>query len=272
MAYDRFIAMPNTKTSLINDLRKLGVSEGDGLFVHSSMRAIGETDGGVNSVIRSLLEAVGEHGLLGMPGFSKDAYPPADIEYGQLSREEVSKIEFSVLGFDVERSPTVGMGVIAETFRQWPGTKRSGHPTTSVCLSGADADDLIAPHDAAWAMGSVSPFGRMRDRPNMKILLIGVGWNRCTPLHTAENYAEFRRRKIRRFKSGPGHALWFETPDVADDLNRLFPSVGVAFEETGRVQTGVFGGAHARLCRYDQLIRFAAGLISSGNHRSGAQH
>ena len=43
----------NSITSLKNDLRTLGVREGDGLFVHASMHAIGSTIGGAREIGRA---------------------------------------------------------------------------------------------------------------------------------------------------------------------------------------------------------------------------
>ncbi|MEO0371720.1 MAG: AAC(3) family N-acetyltransferase [Pseudomonadota bacterium] len=264
--------MAHDKDSLINDLRRLGLSEGDGLWVHASMRAIGSVDGGAETLIEALQTVIGDTGLLGMPGFSDDACFPAHMDRATLTDAEIARIEHQVTGYDAATSPTAGMGILAETFRTWPGTRRSAHATTSVCLNGHDADDLIAPHDAPWAMGPASPFGRMRDRAGMKILLIGVGWNRCTPLHTAEDYAVPKRTKTRRFKTGQGDAPWQETPDVADDLGRLFPAAGDAFEDTGHVMRGTLGAADVRLCGYDDLIRFAALWIGAQNRESGDRH
>lgn len=265
------MSLPQTQSSLARDLHDMGLSAGDGVFVHASMRAIGPVHGGAHSLISALFDVVGQGGLIGMPGFSDDAYPPADIDVQEMSPEEIAQRERAVSGFDVDQSPTSEMGVIAETFRTWPGTKRSAHPTTSVCLNGRHADQLIEPHAAPWATGASSPFGRLRARSDMKVLLLGVGWHRCTVLHTAEASAIHRRLKTRRFKSGPGDALWYETPDVADDLGRLFPLVGEAFVATGRVTRGMIGNAQALLCGYDDLISFASQWIDAENARSGAR-
>ncbi|MEM7598388.1 MAG: AAC(3) family N-acetyltransferase [Pseudomonadota bacterium] len=263
---------PATVKSLTRDLRRLGLSERDGVWVHASMRSIGPVTGGAASVIEALIATVGRDGLVAMPGFSEDAYFPPDVDRATLSKDEIARIERQVTGFDPDRSPTAGMGIIAETFRAWPGTCRSGHVAASVCANGPDAAQIITPHAQPWATGPGSPFDRMGQRPGMKILLIGVGWNRCTPLHTAEDFAPCKRTKMRRFKSGPGNALWIETPDVADDLGRLFPRAGAAFEATGRVHLGRLGEAEVRLCGYADLVSFAAPWISAQNEASGDRH
>jgi len=164
------------------------------------------------------------------------------------------------------------MGAIAETFRQWPGTSRSLHPTTSVCINGAQADHFIRHHSLTWATGSDSQFDQLMTRPNMKILLIGVGWNRCSALHTAEFFAKPRRSKLRRFKTGPADSPWQQTADVADDIGRLFPDVGTAFEDTGRVIQAKLGLAECRLCELADLVDYASTWISAANRQSGDLH
>lgn len=265
-------SVPYSQERLLCDLSSLGVREGDGLFVHGSMKAIGSVTGGPRTIVETLLEAVGETGLIGMPGFSSDAYFPADIDRSGLSREQIAQIEDAVLGYDTLKSPTSGMGIIAETFRVWPGTRRSGHPAVSICLNGSNAIDYLAEHSLAWATGAQTPLGRLRERHSMKVLLIGVGWNRCSALHTAETLAKHRRTKTRRFKNGADGGSWTETSDVADDLNRLFPDVGEAFEKTGSAFLGAYGDAQCKICDFNRLVDFARIWIDNANQKSGDLH
>lgn len=260
---------PLSTSQLEGDLKALGVRPGDGLFVHASIGAIGPVSGGANAVIAALQSAVGDTGLLAMPGFSSDAYFPDHIDRAALSPGMLKEIEDAVPGFDPETSPTADMGIIAETFRTWPGTCRSTHPTTSICLNGPDALQHVGQHDLAWATGPQTPLGTLRGRKHMKMLLIGVGWSRCSALHTAETLADTRRTKIRRFKSGKGDAAWMETCDVADDMNRLFPDVGAALEATGCVTGGHFGAAASKLCDYAPMVSFATNWINAANIQSG---
>ncbi len=263
------ISALHAKEDLLNDLKRLGIRPGDGIFVHSSMKAIGYTVGGPRTVVEALLQSVAERGLIAMPGFSTDAYFPPDLEKADLSPEDIEWIENAVPGFDPHRSPTSGVGIVAETFRTWPDTHRSAHPAVSVCLNGADAAHYASDHSLAWATGEHSPIGRLLNRPSTKILLIGVGWNRCTPLHTAETFAKHRRTKTRRMKTGGSKGKWVEEPDVADDVNRLFPAVGAAFEQTGAVTFGTFGAAQCRVCNLKDLIEFASVWIDRANEESG---
>lgn len=258
-----------TYSSLVRDLKNIGVRSGDGLFVHCSLGAVGTVVGGARAMIKALLYSVGEPGLLAMPGFSNDAYFPSDIDKTKCSEKEISDIEQNVMGFDRATSSASAMGAVAETFRNWPGTLRSNHPTSSICIYGPDANEFIAPHPHEWGTGINSPMGRLSARKDMKILLIGVGWNRCTALHVAETLAENKRIKTRRFKSGEGSSNWLETPDVADDMGRLFPAVGAQFEDTGRLNRTTIGNGAAKLCGYADLITFATQSINRANLESG---
>ena len=56
-----------TKQQIVGALRNLGVSQGTILLVHSSLSSMGRVDGGANTVIDALLEALGPDGTLLMP-------------------------------------------------------------------------------------------------------------------------------------------------------------------------------------------------------------
>ena len=262
----------NNLNTLARDLSDLGIAKADGVFVHASMKSIGALADGPHIIVQALLQSVGETGLIGMPGFSTDAYFPAELDPDALSPNARTEIETAVPGFDVAASPTSGVGIIAETFRTWPGTKRSQHPSLSICLNGRDADDYVAGHSLAWGLGPETPFARLYHRPSTKILLIGVGWNRCSALHMAETMADHRRTKTDRFKTGRHDNTWIEVTEVADDNGRLFPQVGRAFEETGAVTFGALGAADCKLCQFSELVDFASPWIDDANQRSGDRH
>ncbi|MEM9100133.1 MAG: AAC(3) family N-acetyltransferase [Pseudomonadota bacterium] len=259
------------KDDLVQDLRALGLEPGDGVFVHSALGQIGHVVGGPRGLIEALIETVGPDGLIGMPGFSTDAYHPAEMMDLSLDAETLAHIREQVPGYDPVLSSERGNGSVPEAFRLWPGVVRSPHPTSSVLLLGPDAQSLAEPHDPfGWATGPQSPWGRLGGRSKMKILLIGVGWNRCSALHAAESLARHRRLKMRHFKSGPGpDAPWIEAPDVADDLGRLFPSVGADWEMAGGTLRGQIGNAVARLTDYGPLLAYASQWFDKRNRLDG---
>ena len=252
---------------IASDLRALGVMPGDGLFVHTAMGQVGRVIGGPRGFIQGLLKAVGPDGLIGMPGFSRDAYDPVDLEELTVTAEEHASIRRQVPGYDPMLSDTRQNGAVPEAFRSWPGMVRSPHPTSSVLFLGPDAPDFATPHDPmGWPTGPDTPWARLGTRPRMKVLLIGVGWNRCSAFHAAETAAGHKRITTRNLKLGTGpDAPWVTAPDVADDLGRIFPAAGDALEETGQVTTGKVGNAEARLTDYAGLLVFATAWIAQRN-------
>ncbi|MEM7525555.1 MAG: AAC(3) family N-acetyltransferase, partial [Pseudomonadota bacterium] len=100
------------------------------------------------------------------------------------------------------------------------------------------------------------------------------GWNRCSALHASESLARHRRTKTRRFKRAPSadagpEGAWVEAPDVADDLDTLFPLVGAAWEAEGGVRHGRVGGADAMLTGYAALLDFASRWLDERNRADG---
>ncbi len=127
------------KHALVAAFREVGIEGGEKLFVHSSMNRMGYIEGGAETVIRALMEAVGAAGSIFMPSFSMTGSMKSYLESGRV--------------FDVRNTPSP-MGVVPETFRRWEGVRRSLHPTSSVVGWGRDADFFLRDHH-----GSLTPFG-----------------------------------------------------------------------------------------------------------------
>src|SRR4051794_2531120 len=107
-------------------LKSLGVREGMMLLVHSSLKSLGPIPGGPETVIQSLLEALGDRGTLLRPTLSYAAVKQAPR-------------------FDVPPTPSC-VGAIPEHFRPRPGSLRSLHPTPPICPPGPAAKALLADH------------------------------------------------------------------------------------------------------------------------------
>lgn len=106
-----------TRESLVKDLKKLGISDGCGVFVHSSLKSIGPVVGGARAVVNALIDTVGAEGLLAMPGFSTDAYLPTWLDPQKATAAALKEIQAAVPGHDSRISSCRDMGLIAETFR-----------------------------------------------------------------------------------------------------------------------------------------------------------
>jgi len=156
---------------LDSDLQAAGVRTGGTLLVHSSFNSLGLVPGGAESVILGLLAAIGPEGTLLMPALS---YETVD------SKNPV---------FDVNSTPSC-VGIIPETFRLRAGTKRSIHPTHSVCAVGPLTDAFLSPHISdSTPCGPNSPFNRLSDF-NGQILMLGCGLLPNTSIHAIEEIAQ----------------------------------------------------------------------------------
>lgn len=153
------------------DLRVLGVREGGALLVHSSLSALGHVDGGPETVIQGLLDVLGVEGTLLMPALS----------YETVTRGSPT--------FDVRHTPSC-VGAIPEFFRTRPGTRRSVHPTHSVCAAGPMAGALLDDHPLDdTPCGPHSPFHKLRD-VNGQLLMLGCGLRPNTSMHAIEQLIE----------------------------------------------------------------------------------
>lgn len=156
---------------LVSDLLSVGVREGGTLLVHASFKSLGQIPGGVESVIRGLLSAIGPEGTLLMPALS---YETVTLE----------KPVFNILS-----TPSC-VGIIPEFFRLRQGTKRSMHPTHSVSALGPLSDALLSPHiQDSTPCGLNSPFNRLANFKG-QILMLGCGLRPNTCMHAIEEIAQ----------------------------------------------------------------------------------
>nr|WP_246503783.1 AAC(3) family N-acetyltransferase [Plastoroseomonas arctica] len=229
-------------------------------MVHSSLASLGRVLGGAPAVVRALLAALGPAGTLVMPAFSPEVSDPA--RWADWTGEALERARAALPAFDPDTTPTT-MGAIPETFRRWPGARRSAHPQVSVCALGPRAVEIVAPHALAWGQGEGSPFARLAAM-DAALLLLGVGFNRATLLHYAESRVPHGRRKTRRIPFGEGaRREWVEVPCIGDDLDTHFPPLGATYVAAGRARTGMVGAADAVLASSADLVAFATAFLGS---------
>ncbi len=156
---------------LVDDLRALGIRENGVLLVHSSLRSLGALDGGAETVIRSLLDVLGEGGTLLMPALS------------------FRDVTVNSPCFDARNTPSC-VGALPEYFRQRNGTHRSLHPTHSVCGVGKRTSDLLNGHENdRTPCGKNSPFHKLPTYQG-QILFLGCGLLPNTSMHAIEELSE----------------------------------------------------------------------------------
>ncbi|MET3939171.1 aminoglycoside 3-N-acetyltransferase [Paenibacillus sp. PvP094] len=224
----------HTQQSLLDQLHQLGIDRRGTLLVHSSMKSIGEVEGGADTVLDAFTEYM-KDGLLVLPTHTW------------------STINASNPMFHVESSPCC-VGILPELFRKRPGVVRSWHPTHSVAAIGQDAvaftkDDHL--YDTPCARGSA--WGKLLDR-KATILLVGVDLKRNTFIHGVEEWVDIPGRLTDEHEQ-----LYTVLPDGTEisvpsrrhcglSWSEHFWKVDEVLQRKGAMRLGKLGDAVVRVC------------------------
>ena len=219
-----------TKKDLLCDIEKMGLRPDDTLLIHSSMKAIGQVEGGADTVLNAFSEYLAD-GLLVLPTHTWATVTPQHPDY------------------DPETEPSC-VGLLTNLFRQRPGVVRSLHPTHSVAALGRDAAGYVAgeehcaspcPREGCW--------GRLYNR-RAKILFLGCAMRYNTFLHSVEEWSDVPLRLTAeafpfRVKTPAG---WIETPvrrheSPFGDVSRFYGKMQPLFVAKGAAKETRFGDA-----------------------------
>lgn len=249
---------PGTVSSLVDDLRALGVEPGDSLLVHASLSALGWVAGGAPTVVDALREAVTDAGTLMVPTHTPHLCSPGSWENPPVPDAWLDEIRAEMPPFRPESTPSRGIGAVAECFRDYPDVRRSDHPQLSFAARGAGADALVGDHPLDHPLGEESPLAALYDRGG-RVLRLGVGHDTNTSLHLAEYRADLDLETVR--DEGPvlrnGERAWVEWEALATSTDD-FPGAGAAFEREVGLAEGAVGEATATLADQRALVDFAA--------------
>lgn len=158
------------KNELVTAFRNAGLTAGDLVLVHSSLRKLGPVEGGADTVLDALLEVLGQEGTLALPTHTFSVV---------TARQPV---------FHQSLTPS-NVGTLSNVFRKRSGVVRGLHPTHSVAAIGPLAEKLVEGHEKETTPCSAnSPYVRLRDW-NGKVLIIGEGLQCCTLFHACEELA-----------------------------------------------------------------------------------
>ena len=224
----------HTQQSLLEQLHQLGIDGQGTLLVHSSMKSLGEVEGGADTVLDAFTDYM-KDGLLVLPTHTW------------------STINASNPMFHVESSPCC-VGILPELFRKRSGVVRSWHPTHSVAAIGQDAeaftkDDHL--YDTPCARGSA--WGKLLDR-KATILLVGVDLKRNTFIHGVEEWVDIPGRLTDEHEQ-----LYTVLPDGTEisvpsrrhcglPWSEHFWKVDEVLQRRGAMRQGKLGDAIVRVC------------------------
>ena len=222
-----------TKEQLKAHLKEMGVNPMGTLLVHSSMKAIGEVEGGADTVLDALIEYM-KDGLLILPTHTWKQMRP----------------EYNV--FYADREPSC-VGILTNLIMKRPGVFRSLHPTHSVAAIGREAEEYVkgeenartpCPREGCW--------GRLYDRKG-QILLLGVKLNRNTFLHSVEEWVDVPGRvtdELHPFTSvaPDGEEYFIPQHRHIGEISENFVKMDQVYQRAGVMKVVRFGDAECRLC------------------------
>ncbi|SCC32915.1 aminoglycoside 3-N-acetyltransferase [Fictibacillus enclensis] len=246
-----------TRSSLVQDFKKLGVQKGMTVIVHTSLSKMGWVCGGAVAVVQALMDVVTEEGNLIMPTHSAELSDPAGWGNPPVPKEWWETIRSEMPAFDPAISPTYFMGAVAEVFRTFPGVIRSNHPTVSFAAWGKDKEWITGNHSLDNGLGESSPIARIYDLDG-SILLIGVGHDSNTSMHLAE-YRVPGQKQVE--EESPviesGQRIW-KTYKQIEYQEELFEEIGRQYEENygQEIKIAGAGSATCRLMKQKKLVDF----------------
>jgi aminoglycoside 3-N-acetyltransferase len=222
------------REDIAHAIRAMGVSGGDLLLSHSSLKSLGHVEGGASAAAQALVDAVSPGGSAFVPTFN-----------------------FGDLPFDPLTTPSL-TGAITEAFRLLPGALRSGQPTHPVAGIGPQAREILADHAQATPFGVGSPLWRLW-RDNAWVLLIGVDHTVNSTIHVAEEVEQIpyihATRGARIITAGGTMEVSVRRPGCSNGFNKIAPAL------EGKIIRSRVGDAPLWLMRAGDVVSAASGML-----------
>ncbi len=255
------------RSTLVSQLRDLGLRDGDLVLVHAALRNVGPVFGGPDALIDALLAAVGPAGTVAA---YLDWDAPWEDEVGADGRT-LDRWRDEVVPFDPARTRAArDNGAFAEFLRTTPGARRSPNPGASVAAVGARAEWLTADHRLDYGYGPGTPLARLVEAGG-KVLMLGAPLDTMTLLHHAEHLADIPGKRVIRKEvpflvDGRTEWRWVEEYDTSEPVSERLPETFIeeivtAYEAGGGGRRGPVGDASCLLVEAADILPFAVRWI-----------
>lgn len=242
-----------TKENLKACLREMGLTGTESIMVHSSMKSIGEVDGGADTVVDAFMEYF-QDGLFMTPTHT----------WAQMSKTYAT--------FNPETEPAC-VGIIPNIFWKREGVVRSLHPTHSIAAYGKGAVEYIKGEENAT---TPCPPGGCWDRLkniDAKILLLGVTHTRNTYIHSVDEVLDIKDRltdepTLMHIVMPDGSVKdvqmyrHYNRTVATDCFSEEFDKMKQAFYELGAAKEAKFGDADCILCDAKKIFEVCKRLFA----------
>lgn len=241
---------PFTKKQLFEDLRKIGVEDGDLLHLKASLRAVGKIEGGANTLVEALLEAVGEKGTIVIDAFI-DAFALP------LSEEDAKKIADN-------KTPSYA-GALANAVIKHSKSVRSKHPIQKFSAIGYKAKELCDAH--TYETGGYDLVHQMA-KLNAKNLTIGQNVVGVGTTHVAIELQELKRKEINKGRNyyDKNGEIKFAKMNWNGGCGRGFPKFIPLYEQKGGlIARGKIGNAESILTSMKKTLEIEIEKLREDN-------
>lgn len=215
----------------MREVFRKALTSGDDVLIHASLNRLGHFEGGIDDLITALLEAVAPNGTIIMMTDTRSF-----AKTGRFSLSQSSET-----------------GLLTERFRLHEGALRSAVPMVSFAAIGPHAEFYTQPYDSH--LDDTATITRLLARDG-KIMLMGVGYEKCTLYHLSEERHGTSYNFYKTFKG----VLVKDDEEVRPISQRYFvrrdmnvkkdPSVGGRMlEERGKARVAKLGNGVVRIFR-----------------------
>lgn len=229
-----------TKAQILEQLEQFSKAQGKIVVVHTSLKAVGEIEGGGETLLNALVEYfTKDGGLLCIPThtWTSDVY-------------------------DTRKAESC-LGVLPKLAAAHPEALRTLHPTHSMAVFGDRIKAQKFVENEVCADTPANPkgcFGKLYENDGY-VLLIGVGQTKNTFIHFVEELlrkpgrlTDYKVEKTIIHKDGTEekrYLYWF--CETIGDVSKKFHKFEAPFRFFGCIEDGVLGNAPVQLCRAKKM-------------------
>lgn len=229
-----------TKGDIFNQLEKMGAPRNSIVMMHSSLRLVGNVEGGAQGLLDTLIEYFTANG-----GF----FCVPTHTWRNLKNDIVLDMT----------DPNTSLGAFSNIAAADSRGVRSENPTHSTVVFGNRklAEELVK--DELWVESGTSPdslYGKLY-KLGGKVLLVGVAQDRNTYIHAVDeiigvpNRLSAEKREV-TVKRASGElvktSIYTHYSDFTKDVSRRFTRFETAFRYHGAITDGFIGNAPTQLC------------------------
>jgi aminoglycoside 3-N-acetyltransferase len=233
------------------------------ILLQSAPRAIGSVVGGIDAVIDALLAALGPARTLVVPTFTAGLTDPSGWSRPGAPPQRHPAIRAELPLFDPRTSTPREMGRIADLVWRRPEAHRSAHPVESIAAIGPRAEELTRVHPLDDPMGPRGPWARLVAL-DARILLLGVGLQRCTIVHHAERLEDVIYQPLGAYAFPmeiEGERTWIEVEAAGGSCSEGFGELLPVLEAEGAVSVARVGFARTLVLSSARTVAIARALL-----------